>query len=76
MKNINWKQKLSSRKFWAAVVGFVTPLLIAFNVDGLTVEQVAAIITAGGSVIAYILAEGNVDASREENRDGDKITND
>ena len=24
MNKINWKQKLSSRKFWAAVVGFVT----------------------------------------------------
>ncbi len=69
---INWKQKLSSRKFWAAVVGFVTPLLIAFNVDSLTVEQVAAIITACGSLIAYVLAEGNVDASREEaSKDGD-----
>ena len=32
MKKINWKQKLTSRKFWAAVVGFVTPLLIAFGV--------------------------------------------
>lgn len=23
--NIDWKRKLTSRKFWAAVVGFVTP---------------------------------------------------
>ena len=73
---VNWKQKLTSRKFWAAVVGFVTPLLIAFNVPNLTVEQVAAIITAGGSLVAYILAEGNVDATREENKDGDTTTND
>ena len=65
MEKINWKQKLSSRKFWVAVVGFVTPLLIAFNVDKLTIEQVGAIITSGGALIAYILAEGNVDARRE-----------
>lgn len=31
---IDWKQKLSSRKFWAAIVGFITPLLIVFNVNG------------------------------------------
>ena len=28
MKKINWGQKLTSRKFWAAVVGFVTALLL------------------------------------------------
>ena len=32
MKNnkINWKQKLSSRKFWAAAAGFVTAVLVAY----------------------------------------------
>ena len=66
---VNWKQKLTSRKFWAAVVGFVTPILIVFNVPGLTIEQVTAIITSGGALIAYILAEGNVDANRESGKD-------
>ena len=61
---VNWKQKLTSRKFWAAVVGFVTPILIVFNVPDLTIEQVTGIITSGGALIAYILAEGNVDANR------------
>ncbi len=66
---VNWKQKLTSRKFWAAVVGFVTPILIVFNVPNLTIEQVTAIITSGGALIAYILAEGNVDANRESGKD-------
>lgn len=66
---VNWKQKLTSRKFWAAVVGFVTPILIVFNVPNLTIEQVTAIITSGGALIAYILAEGNVDANREGGKD-------
>ena len=30
MSSIDWKTKLTSRKFWAAVVGFVVPLLVAF----------------------------------------------
>lgn len=61
---INWKQKLTSRKFWAAVVTFVTTILVAFNVPELTIEQVAAVITAGGAMIAYIIGEGLVDAAR------------
>lgn len=61
---INWKQKLTSRKFWAAVVTFVTSLLVAFNVPDLTIEQVIAVVTAGGAMIAYIIGEGLVDASR------------
>ena len=61
---INWKQKLTSRKFWAAVITFVTTVLVAFGVPDLTVEQVTAIITAGASMIAYIIGEGLVDAAR------------
>lgn len=65
MNKINWKQKLSSRKFWAAVAGFVTAILVAFRVENGTVEQVTAIITAGGVLAAYILGESMVDANRE-----------
>lgn len=61
---IDWKQKLTSRKFWMAVVAFVTPLLLAFGVAESTVTQVTAIIMAGADVMAYILAEGLADAGR------------
>lgn len=55
-------RKLTSRKFWIAVVGFITPLLLAFGVAETDVAQVAAIITAGADVIIYLLAEGMADA--------------
>lgn len=61
---IDWKSKLTSRKFWAAVVGFVSAILVACNINNLTIEQVTAVITAGGVLIAYILGEGMVDAAR------------
>ncbi len=61
---INWKQKLTSRKFWAAVVGFVTAILVAFGVSDLEIEQVIAIISASATLIAYIIGEGMVDAAR------------
>ena len=61
---INWKEKLTSRKFWAAVIGFVTSVCAAFGISELTVEQVVAIIAAGATLIAYIIGEGLVDAAR------------
>lgn len=63
---INWKQKLTSRKFWVAVVAFVTALLVAFKVDAGSIEQVTSIIMSFASLIAYIVAEGLVDANRQE----------
>jgi len=64
---INWKQKLTSRKFWAALIGFITSILIAFNVNQLQIEQVVAIITGAATLIAYIIGEGMVDAARTNN---------
>lgn len=64
---INWKQKLTSRKFWAAIIGFVTPIMLAFGVSESVSAQVTAIITSGAAVVAYIIGEGFVDAcGREE----------
>lgn len=60
---IDWKRKLTSRKFWAAVAGFVTMLLVYFGKDAGTAEQVAAIIMAGASMIAYIIGEGLADGA-------------
>ena len=60
---MDWKQKLTSRKFWAAVVNFVTQLMIAFNATESTATQVAAVIMAGAGVIAYIVGEGLADAA-------------
>lgn len=56
-------RKLTSRKFWLAIIGFVTPLLLAFGVAENTTTQVAALIMAGADVVGYILAEGLTDAA-------------
>lgn len=75
MKKIDWKSKLTSRKFWAAVIGFITAIMIAFNVPDLTIEQVTAIVTAGATLIAYIIGEGMVDAARINQKAGDEDEN-
>ncbi len=71
----NWKQKLTSRKLWMAVAGFVSMLLIAFGVAETEAAQITAIILAGADVLGYIIAEGLVDAKAQtiEIIDPDKI---
>lgn len=60
---IDWKRKLTSRKFWAAVAEFVTMLILAFHGSQETATQIAAIIMAGAAVVAYIIGEGLADAA-------------
>lgn len=55
-------RKLTSRKFWLAVVGFVTPLLLAFGMEENSTAQITAIIMAGADVLGYLLAEGLADS--------------
>lgn len=60
---IDWKRKLTSRKFWLAVIGFVTSLLYAFNYSNITVEKITGVITAAAVLIAYIIGEGLADST-------------
>lgn len=65
--NIDWKRKLTSRKFWASIATFVTMLLIYFGDSTSDAEQVAALIMAGASVIGYVIGEGLADGAHKEN---------
>lgn len=58
---IDWKTKLSSRKFWAMLAALVLSVLTAFGVPSLTGEQVVVIISSIGALAVYMLAEGSVD---------------
>ena len=61
--HIDWKRKLTSRKFWMAVCGFITLILIACGKTEEEAKQVAAIIMAGAVVIGYIFGEGLADVA-------------
>lgn len=56
-------RKLTSRKLWVAVAGFVSGLILAFDGDATTAETVGALILQGASVLGYLLAEGLADAA-------------
>ena len=68
---IDWKRKLSSRKLWAAVAGFVTPIIIISGYGTELATEVAAIIMSGAALISYIIGEGLADAANP-NRGADK----
>ncbi len=63
MDKINWKQKLTSRKLWLAVAGLIVGVLALFGVNADMAQQVSGVIMALGSVVAYIVGEGLVDAA-------------
>lgn len=68
MKKIDWVRKLTSRKMWTAVASFVSLMIVAFGGTDNLAAQVVAIIMAGGTVIAYIVGEGLVDAASVGNQ--------
>lgn len=63
--NIDWKRKLTSRKFWCAVVGAIVPYMIAFGYTEAETTQITAIIMGTGTLISYIVGEGMVDANHK-----------
>lgn len=64
-------RKLTSRKFWMALAGFISGLIVALGGSSETAETVSGVILAGASVIGYLLAEGLTDAARVEDTNHD-----
>ncbi len=60
---IDWKRKLTSRKFWMALASFVSMLIVSLGYSETEASRIAALIMAGASVIAYIIGEGLADSS-------------
>ena len=63
MKKIDWVRKLTSRKFWASIATFVSMMIIACGGTENQSTQATALIMAGASIIAYVIAEGFADAT-------------
>ncbi len=63
MKKINVLRKLTSRKLWISVCGFVSLLVVANGGSESEATQVASIIMAGATVIGYVVGEGLADAA-------------
>jgi hypothetical protein len=57
-------RKLTSRKFWTAVVAFVFEVMVYCGANQSQATQVSAIIMAGATMIGYALSEGLADGGR------------
>jgi hypothetical protein len=68
---MDWKRKLTSRKFWMSLASFVSMLIIFIWKDEQTATQVSALIMAGATVIGYVIGEGLADSgNREDDNEG------
>lgn len=63
MTKEDWFRKLCSRKFWAAIAGFVAGLVAFFKSPSGSGEAITSLIMSFGSVVAYIVGEGMADAA-------------
>lgn len=59
-------RKLTSRKLWVAIAGFVSGLIVAFDGDAAVAETVSGLILQAASVVGYLVAEGLADAGNME----------
>lgn len=59
---MDWKRKFTSRKLWLAVAGLVTGIITLYR-PGTDTTQITGLILSLGSVVAYIVGEGLVDAA-------------
>lgn len=74
MNKINWKRKLTSRKWWVSVAALVSGLILAFGGGDEAAKTVSGCIMATAAVVGYTIGEGLADSShKEDNDNGDNI---
>ena len=68
MNKVTWNdiaRKLTSRKLWVAVTGFVSGVMIYRGASESEAAQISALILQGASVLAYCIGEGLADAGNK-----------
>lgn len=66
------KKKLSSRKLWAAIIGFITAVGTALGLPDIGEESVRLIVAGCAALCAYILGEGIADSGKGSGIDKDE----
>lgn len=63
---INWTRKLTSRKLWVSIAGFVAGLIMIFGGQQETADKVSGSILSGAAVVGYVLGEGLADGGNKD----------
>lgn len=66
---IDWKRKLTSRKLWVAVAGFVAGLVVIFGGSQDSADKISGAILSGAAVVGYIFGEGLTDAANKNDKE-------
>ena len=61
--------KLTSRKFWAMIIGVIMGVAMAFGVDATEVSEVAGTMTTLVSLVVYMYTEGKIDAAKYNSKE-------
>ena len=64
---IDWKRKLTSRKLWVSIAGFVAGMVVIFGGQQETADKVSGAILSGAAVVGYVLGEGLADGAKSGN---------
>ena len=62
---IDWKRKLTSRKLWLSLAGFVAGLIVIFGGSQENADKVSGAILSGAAVVGYVLGEGLADGANK-----------
>ena len=62
---IDWKRKLTSRKLWVSLAGFVAGLVIIFGGTQESADKITGAIMSGAAVVGYVLGEGLADGGNK-----------
>lgn len=62
---IDWKRKLTSRKLWVSLAGFVAGLIVIFGGTQESADKITGAIMSGAAVVGYVLGEGLADGGNK-----------
>ena len=68
---IDWKRKLTSRKLWVALAGFVAGLIVIFGGSQETADKISGSIMSAAAVVGYVVGEGLADGANSDNKKGE-----
>ena len=66
---IDWKRKLTSRKFWISIAGFVAGMIVIFGGSQEVADKISGSIMSGAAVVAYAVGEGLADGNSTSTTD-------
>ena len=66
---IDWKRKLTSRKLWLAIAGFVAGLIVIFGGSQETADKISGSIMSAAAVVGYVVGEGLADGNSTSTTD-------